>query len=236
MGLAIYQPERIRDEVSQARIRELQADLMVVVAYGQILPTSLINSPRLGTLNVHASLLPRHRGPAPVEWAILNGDAETGATVMQMDEGVDTGPILAQEPITIGAEETAPELEGRLANLGARLLVRTIEDVLQGRVRPSPQPDRGATHAKRLKTEDGKLDPSVMSALEIDRRVRALSQRIGTWLPLPGGEVKVLRGHLGRGNGDGIEVRTADGIYWVDEVQPPGGRAMTAAAWQRGRR
>jgi methionyl-tRNA formyltransferase len=113
MHLPVFQPERIRTEEAQARIREIGADVMVVVAYGQILPASLIDAPRLGTLNVHASLLPRHRGPAPVEWAILSGDSETGVTIMQMDAGVDTGPILAQERVPIAPDEIAPRLEGR---------------------------------------------------------------------------------------------------------------------------
>jgi methionyl-tRNA formyltransferase len=236
MGLPIYQPERIRDEAAQTRIREANADLMVVVAYGQILPASLINAPRFGTLNVHASLLPKHRGPAPIEWAILMGDTETGVTIMQMDAGVDTGPILAQETVALGPNDKAAELEDRLAELGARLLVHTISDLLEGRVHPVPQADAGATHAPRLKSEDGKLNPSVMPAVEIDRRVRALSQRIGTWITLGRAEVKVLHGHMGRDSGDGIAVPTSDGTYTVDEVQPPGRRPMTAAAWMRGRR
>src|SRR2546427_6663080 len=119
MHLRVFQPERIRSEEAQARIREIGADVMVVVAYGQILSASLIDAPRLGTLNVHASLLPRHRGPAPVEWAILSGDSETGVSIMQMDAGVDTGPILAQERAPIAADEIPPRPEGRLATVAA---------------------------------------------------------------------------------------------------------------------
>jgi methionyl-tRNA formyltransferase len=237
LNLSIDQPERIRDEAAQERIRQVGADVMVVVAYGQILPASLINAPRLGTLNVHASLLPRHRGPAPVEWAILCGDQETGVTIMQMDAGVDTGPILSQERVSIAADDTASQLEGRLAAVGGRLLVRTLDDLQLGRVLPRAQPAEGATHAPRLRSEDGKLDPATMSAQEIDRRVRALSQRVGTWLTLPAGEVKVLSGHLAGGRvADGIAVATTDGSYVVDELQPAGGRPMSAAAWLRGRR
>jgi len=236
MHLPVFQPERIRTEAAQARIREVGADVMVVVAYGQILPASLIEAPRLGTLNVHASLLPRHRGPAPVEWSILSGDTETGVTIMQMDAGVDTGPILAQEPVPIAADEIAPRLEGRLAKVGGRLLVRTLADLVQGRVQPLPQPAVGATHAPRLRSEDGKLDPATMSAEEIDRRVRALVGRVGTWMSLEGVDVKVLRGHRDGGVGEGLQVQTVRGVYVVDEVQPPGGRVMSAAAWARGRR
>jgi len=236
MQLPVFQPERIRIEGAQARILEVGADVMVVVAYGQILPASLINAPRLGTLNVHASLLPRHRGPAPVEWAILSGDSETGVTIMQMDAGVDTGPILAQEHLPIAPDEIAPRLEGRLANLGARLLVRTLDDLVVGRVRPIPQPAVGATHAPRLRSDDGKLDPTTMTADEIDRKVRALVGRVGTWMALNGVEVKVVRGHPDGDVGDGLPVQTLSGVYVVEEVQPPGGRQMTAAAWARGRR
>jgi methionyl-tRNA formyltransferase len=236
MGLEVFQPERIRDEAAQARIRQVGADVMVVVAYGQILPASLLNAPRLGTLNVHASLLPRHRGPAPVEWAILSGDAETGVTIMQMDAGVDTGPILAQERVPIAPGEIAPRLEGRLANVGGRLLVRTLDDLVEGRVQPVPQSAVGATHAPRLRSEDGKLDPATMTAQEIDRKVRALVGRVGTWITLKGVDVKVVRGHRDGAVGEGLPVQTVSGVYVVDDVQPPGGRPMTAAAWARGRR
>jgi methionyl-tRNA formyltransferase len=236
MHLPVFQPERIRTEEAQARIRELGADVMVVVAYGQILPASLIEAPRLGTLNVHASLLPRHRGPAPVEWAILSGDSETGVTIMQMDAGVDTGPILAQERVPIAPGEIAPRLEGRLANVGGRLLVRTLDDLVEGRVQPVPQPAVGATHAPRLRSEDGKLDPTTMTADDIDRKVRALVGRVGTWMTLKGTEVKVFRGHRDGGVGEGLPIQTMSGVYVVDEVQPPGGRLMSAAAWARGRR
>jgi methionyl-tRNA formyltransferase len=236
LGLEVFQPERIRDEAAQARIREVAADVMVVVAYGQILPASLLNAPRLGTLNVHASLLPAHRGAAPIEWSILGGDTETGVTIMQMDAGVDTGPILAQARVPLPADATAGPLEGQLADLGARLMVRTLDDFASGRVTPVPQPAEGATYAPRLTSQDGKLDPATMSAQEIDRRVRALSERLGCWITLNGAEVKVIRGRLGGPAGNGIPLPTVDGTYVVDEVQPAGGRRMSAAAWARGRR
>jgi methionyl-tRNA formyltransferase len=235
MHLPVFQPERIRTEAAQARIREVGANVMVVVAYGQILPATLIEAPRLGTLNVHASLLPRHRGPAPVEWAILSGDSQTGVTIMQMDVGVDTGPILSQERVPIAPDEIASRLEGRLANVGGRLLVRTLDDLVNGRVHSTPQPAVGATLAPRLRSEDGKLDPTTMTADEIDRKVRALG-RVGTWMTLKGAEVKVLRGHRDGDVGEGVPVQTVNGEYVVDEVQPPGGRMMSAAAWARGRR
>jgi methionyl-tRNA formyltransferase len=236
MGLEVFQPERIRDEAAQERIREIGADVMVVVAYGQILPASLLNAPRLGTLNVHASLLPRHRGAAPIEWAVLSGDTETGVTIMQMDAGVDTGPTLAQTRVPLPADATAGSLEGQLAELGARVMVETLDKLERGAITPVPQPAEGATHAPRLTSKDGKLDPETMSALEVDRRVRALSERLGCWITHNGAEVKVIRGHLDRAVEQGIAVATRDGTYVVDEVQPAGGRRMSAAAWARGRR
>ncbi len=234
-GLPIFQPERIREPEAIRRITELAPDAMVVVAYGQIIPRSLLDAPKLGAINLHASLLPRHRGPAPIAWAILAGDRETGVTVMQMDAGVDTGPILAQERVPIGPEETAPQLEDRLSQIGARLLVRTLEQLEKGEVKPVPQPDEGATHARRLQSEDGKLSPD-MPAIEIDRRVRALTPAPGCWITLRGREVKVVGGHLDGNEAEGIPLETKDGTFVIDEVQPPGGRRMAAAAWARGLR
>jgi methionyl-tRNA formyltransferase len=236
LHLQLFQPERIREPQAQERIRNLDADVMVVVAYGQILPASLIRAPRLQTVNVHASLLPRHRGPAPIEWAILSGDQQTGVTIMQMDAGVDTGPILSTEVTSIGSRETASQLEARLADMGARLLVRTLSGLDTGRVLAVPQPSEGASHARRLTSEDGKLDPGLMTALEIDRRVRALGERVGTWIRVRDVQVKVLAGHLDGDPNAGIPVQTREGMYVVDEVQPPGGRRMSAAAWLRGKR
>jgi methionyl-tRNA formyltransferase len=236
LGVPLFQPERIKDEPAQNRIREAGADVMVVVAYGQILPATLLDSTRLGTLNVHASLLPRHRGPAPIEWAILSGDRETGVSIMQMDAGVDTGPVLAQTRVPIATRETTPGLEGRLAQLGGELMVRTLDDLQHGRTHPVAQSSEGATHARRLQSEDGKLDPTRMTAEEIDRRVRALGERIGCWIELHGVELKVIAGHVDGSVADGIAVEATNGVYVVDEVQPAGRRPMTAAAWLRGRR
>jgi methionyl-tRNA formyltransferase len=232
----VAQPERIRDEPAVAQILGERPDLFVVVAYGQIIPGSLLTGPRLGAVNLHASLLPRHRGPAPIAWAILEGDRQTGVTVMQMERGVDTGPILAQAAVPIAADETAASLEARLAPRGDELMMETISRWQQGTVQPVPQPDEGATHAPRLRSDDGKLN-TAMPALEIDRRVRALSRSPGVWLTLPAGEVKVLKGHLAAGDDrDGLPVVTSEGVYVLDQVQPPGGRSMSAAAWARGRR
>ncbi len=234
-GLTIFQPERMREPEALRRITELSADALVVVAYGQIVPPSLLDAPRFGAINLHASLLPRHRGPAPIAWAILAGDRETGVTVMQMDAGVDTGPILAQERVPIGPDDTVKQLEGTLSEIGARLMVRTLERLGRGEVQPVAQPSEGATHARRLASEDGKLSLDML-AIEIDRRVRALTPAPGCWISLHGREVKVLSGHVDGNEAEGIPLKTREGTYVIDEVQPPGGRRMTAAAWARGLR
>jgi methionyl-tRNA formyltransferase len=234
-GLPIFQPERIRDPEAVRRINELSPDALVVVAYGQIVPRSLLDAPRFGAINLHASLLPRHRGPAPIAWAILSGDSETGVTVIQMDAGVDTGPMLVQERVPIRWDETASTLEERLSEIGARVLLRTLEQLERGEVTPVPQPNEGATHAPRLQSEDGRLS-NEMSATEIDRRVRALTPAPGCWVNLRGREVKVLRGHIDGDQAHGISFATRDANYVIDEIQPPGGRPMAAEAWERGLR
>lgn len=237
LALPVDQPERIKDPDALERIRGAGADLFVVVAYGQILRPTLLAIPPMGTLNVHASLLPRHRGAAPIAWAILSGDSETGVTIMQMDEGVDTGPVLSRAVVPIAPDETVRSLEPRLAERGAALLVETLEGVQSGAIKPVPQPSEGATYARRLTSEDGKLDPLTMSAIDIDRHVRALTPQPGCWITVMGASVKVIAGHLAKGGaGEGLAVETVDGAYVIDEVQPAGGRAMSAAAWARGRR
>lgn len=237
LGLPVFQPERVREEDAVQRLRDERPTAVVVAAYGQILPASLLELAPLKSINVHASLLPRHRGPAPIAWAILLGDRETGVTIMQMDEGVDTGPTYAQERVPIGPRETVSSLEARLAASGAGLLRRTLPEIESGRLRPVPQPGAGATRARRLTAEDGRLTPA-MPADEIDRRVRALTPSPGCWIRLPQGEVKVLAGHPaadGTSRSDPL-IETPAGAYVIEELQVPGGRPMSAAAWLRGRR
>jgi len=213
LGLDVDQPERIRGPEAVERIRHLSPDLLVVVAYGQIIPRALLGVPRLGAVNVHASLLPRHRGAAPVAGAILAGDAETGVTIMRMDEQLDHGPILAMRSVEIGANEDAVALTSRLAVLGAELLVETLEHLEDSKV---VEQDHGAaTVAPRLSKEDGELEWE-LGAREIDRRVRALQPWPGVTLPTKRGRVKVLSGHV---EGD---------RYVPDVVQLPGKRPAPA--------
>jgi methionyl-tRNA formyltransferase len=213
LGLDILQPERIRDPQAVERLRQLQPDMLVVVAYGQIIPRSVLAIPKLGAVNVHASLLPRHRGAAPIAAAILAGDSETGVTIMRMDEQLDHGPILAMRAVEIGAHEDAVELTSRLAALGAQLLVETVEHIEE--IRAVEQDHGAATVARRLSREDGELEWE-MGALELDRRVRALQPWPGATLPTKKGRVKVLSGHV------------AGERYVPDVVQLPGKRPAPA--------
>jgi methionyl-tRNA formyltransferase len=213
LGLEVYQPERIRDPEAIERLRRLSPDLLVVVAYGQIIPPSVLAIPKLGAVNVHASLLPRHRGAAPIAYAILSGDRETGVTIMRMDEQLDHGPILATSATQIGSQDDASALSERLAEMGARLLVETVDRLDE--IEAVEQDDSAATVAPRLRREDGELEWG-MSAQEIDRRVRGLQPWPGATLPTKKGRVKVLSGHV---EGDS---------YVPDMVQLPGRKPALA--------
>jgi methionyl-tRNA formyltransferase len=193
LGIEVFQPARIRDAEVGDTLRASGPDLLVVVAYGQIIPASVLSIPRLGAVNVHASLLPRHRGAAPVAHAILEGDRETGVTIMRMDEQLDHGPILAARATPIGEREDAGALTSRLASIGASLLVEILGR-LDG-ITPVDQEHAVASVAPRLRKEDGELEWSI-GALEIDRRVRALQPWPGATLPTKRGRVKVLSGHV----------------------------------------
>ena len=234
-GLHVYQPDRIGSPESIAQIRWANPELMVVVAYGQILPPEVLEIPPRGVVNVHASLLPRHRGAAPVNHAILAGDAETGVTIMLMDAKLDHGPILAQRSLPIGPESTAATLTAELAEVGAALLVEVLAG-LDG-FPPTEQDHAAATLAPRLQKEDGDLDWAVPAA-EIDRRVRGLDPWPGTTATLAERSLKVLRGRPAEGSGkpgeiikstsEGLLVGTAKGAYLVEEVQLPSRRPMPA--------
>ena len=213
VGIDVYQPEKIRDRDAVERIRSLEPDLLVVVAYGQIIPRSVLAIPKRGAINVHASLLPRHRGAAPVAHAILAGDRETGVTIMRMDEQLDHGPILAMRSTPIGGGEDAMALTSRLADMGADLLVETLARLDQ--IESKEQAHEQATVAPRLNREDGEIDWN-LGAAEIDRRVRALQPWPGVTLPTKLGRMKVLKG---RGEGD---------RYVLDVVQLPGKKPAPA--------
>jgi methionyl-tRNA formyltransferase len=176
--LPVLQPERARNQEFIAGLRKAGSDLIAVVAYGQILPKSILDLPRLGCLNVHTSLLPKYRGAAPIQWAILNDEPETGVTIMKMDVGMDTGDILAQETTPIDAEDTAQTLHDRLAKMGAELLLRTIPAYTAGKIQSRPQPAEGATYAPKIKKEDGQIDWG--------QPARAIWNRVRGLVPWPG--------------------------------------------------
>ncbi|ABM63085.1 methionyl-tRNA formyltransferase [Halorhodospira halophila] len=245
-GLGVHQPERLGAEEAE-QIRALAPDLMVVVAYGQILRRNVLDVPRFGCVNVHASLLPRWRGAAPIQRALLAGDEQTGVTLMQMDEGLDTGPMLARKATPISADETAGSLHDRLARIGADLLVAHLPEILAGAITPEPQPDDGVTYAAKLTNDESWLDPTE-PAEQLERRVRALAPVPGARLQLGETPVRVLaaRACAGRpedragtvaavGSG-GIEVATGEGRLEITRLKPAGGREQTAADYLNGRR
>jgi methionyl-tRNA formyltransferase len=237
LGLEVFQPERIRAPEAVDRLAALGPELAVVVAYGQIIPRSVLAIPPRGVLNVHGSLLPRHRGAAPIAHAILSGDTVTGVTIMQMDEQLDHGPILAMRETTIGPREDAAALAERMAAMGAELLVATVARLDE--ITPVEQDHAAATVAPKLAKQDGDLDWD-LDAGELDRRVRGLHPWPGVTLPLAGERIKVLRGRPMEGSGvpgevlrvgrDGVEVAAGRGSYLLEEVQPPGRRAMAPQA------
>src|SRR5882724_9683274 len=177
-GLPILQPERARNEGFIRSLQALEPDLIAVAAYGQILPKAILDLPRFGCLNVHTSLLPKYRGAAPIQWALLNDEQETGVTIMKMDVGMDTGDILTQEKTPISLEDTSETLHDRLAQIGARLLVQTIPDCIAGKIQPRPQPTEGVSHAPKIKKQDGLVDWT--------QPARAIWNRVRGLLPWPG--------------------------------------------------
>ena len=246
-GIPVLQPLRIREADARTALEALGAELHVVVAYGQILPKAVLDIPPRGTINVHASLLPRYRGAAPIQWAIVRGETETGVTTMLLDEGLDTGPILLARALPIEPEETSSELEPRLARLGAELLLDTLRGMQDGSVRPVAQDASAATLAPRLEKADGVLSWS-QPAEEIARRVRGLQPWPGTTTLFEGRALKVLRARAaGTSHGepgtvlaagaDGIMVACGAGSrLQILEVQPESRRPMSAAAFVAGAR
>ncbi len=245
--LPVLQPERARSGQFLAELRALAPDLIAVAAYGQILPQSVLSLPQFGCLNVHTSLLPRYRGAAPIQWAMLNGDAETGVTIMKMDAGLDTGDILAQTPTPILPGDNAQGLHDRLARLGAELLVRTIPDYVAGRIAAHPQPAEGASYAPKIKKQDGQIDWK-QPAQAIWNRVRGLVPWPGafTWLPAQPQPhlLKLWRAEVVEHAAPPAEVLQADkagivvgcgrGALRILELQREGGRRLSAQEFLAG--
>ena len=247
LGLPVFQPERARNETFLAQLRELRPDLVAVLAYGQILPQPILDLPAHGCLNVHTSLLPRWRGAAPIQWAILEGDAETGVTLMRMDAGLDTGGIVATRATPIAPDDNAQTLHDRLAVLGAELLVQTIPRYVTGELPARPQPAEGVTYARKLTKDDGRLDWS-QPASRLHNRLRAFTPWPGTFTFLPAQPrpllLKVWRAEITEGSGhpgqvlsadkSGIVVACREGALRLLEVQKEGGRRMTAPEFLAG--
>jgi methionyl-tRNA formyltransferase len=246
-GLPLLTPATLRSDETLADLAALDPELIVLADYGRIIPATILALPPLGALNLHPSLLPRHRGAAPIPAAILAGDTRTGVTLMRMDEGLDTGPILAQRTIALDASTTTPELEAFLANLAAELFAGTLPAWVAGELIAQPQPGEGATVTRPLRREDGRLDPDI-PAQQLERQVRAYQPWPGSWTEWHAERIIVWRASLAEDPGpeavigalvtrpDGLVLVTRDGGLRLDEVQPAGRRRMSGAEYLRGRR
>lgn len=260
-GIPVFQPQRLRDPGFTEQLEQLAPDVIVVAAYGKIIPSFILELPRYGCLNVHASLLPKYRGAAPIQWAILDGEKETGVTIMQMNEGLDTGDILSMAKVPITDNETGGSLFDKLAAEGGHLLVETLPLVENGTVRPQKQPQDSPTpYARMITKEDGQINWS-RDAAAIERQVRALDPWPGAYTRLNGKFFKILRSHVVsvpaecetkseecgkiqadvqpgsvlRTGREGIDVCTGSGVLRVTEVQLEGKKRMEAADFLRGR-
>ena len=260
LGIPVMQPEKLKQPEAMEQLRAWAPDLIVVAAFGQILRKDVLELPRFGCINVHASLLPRWRGAAPINAAILAGDEETGVTIMQMDVGLDTGPMLAKRSIRLTRDDTAGSAFQSLSTLGADLLIETLPDYLSGKLQPVPQPEKGATYAPMMKKEDGKLDFN-SDVNELERRVRAFNPWPGAFMDFDGTMLKVHRTHVApllpgdcealRKEGEGVRtvsvgqrlivqnqpaVGARGGVLVFDEVQPAGKKSMNGKSLLSGAR
>ena len=244
LGISVQQPERIRRPESIELLKELRPDMMVVVGYGQIIPQMIIDIPRRGILNVHASLLPKYRGAAPIQWSIANGDAETGVTIMQIDAGLDTGDMLMKKAVAIDPAETAPELSMRLAPLGASLLLEVIREIEAGASIREKQDEAVASYARILKKEDGLIDWS-SPAIVIYNRLRGFTPWPGAYTTFRGQQLSLLRAHVAEGSGlppgslysDGRRLLAAcgeDTALEIEELQLAGKKRMHAESFLNG--
>jgi methionyl-tRNA formyltransferase len=245
LGIPVLQPEKLRAPEAMAQLQAWAPDVIVVAAFGQILRPAVLELPRFGCINVHGSLLPRWRGAAPIQAAILAGDGETGITIMKMDSGVDTGPMLSQRAIPISPDETGGSLFAKMAALGAELLLETLPRYLSGELLPKAQPGEGASYAPMLKKEDGLLDfTQPVAALE--RRVRATNPWPGAFFEWNGTPMKVHKARVSGEKSPGARRRltiegwpalgTGEGILVLEEVQPAGKKSMPGKAFLAGAR
>ena len=246
-GVAVLQPIKARDQQFIEEVRQLHPDLIAVTAYGQILPPASLELPRFGCLNVHTSLLPKYRGAAPIQWSILNGDAETGVTIMKMDAGLDTGEILSQERTPILEKDDSETLHNRLAELGAQLLVKTIVPYAAGEIQPRPQSAEGVSYARKIAKEDGRIDWN-RPAKETLNRVRGLVPWPGAFTHLPPPHLELLKiwraeisdlsaspGEIVSADKNGIVVGCGDRALRILALQREGARRLTSEQFLAGR-
>jgi methionyl-tRNA formyltransferase len=242
-GLALYQPASLKVEEALTRLRALRADAMVVAAYGLILPEPVLAIPRLGAINIHASLLPRWRGAAPIQRAILAGDARTGISIMQMDQGLDTGPVLAAESMPIAADDTSASLHDKLTELGARLIVSVLAQLERGPLSPQPQPAAGTSYAAKITKAEAEIDWSEAAPV-IERKVRAFNPLPGASTIIKGTGLKIWRaclstavgtpGTILQASANGIVVACGTKSLCVLELQRAGGKRLPAAQFLAG--
>ena len=244
-GIAVRCPPSLRDPGTQAEIAAIGADVAIVAAYGLILPPAILAAPRLGCLNVHASLLPRWRGAAPIQRAILDGDRETGVTIMQMDSGLDTGAILLQQAVPIAPTTTAGELTERLAALGGELIIEALDRLTAGELRPHPQSDAGVTYAKKLTRDEARLDWRLPAA-RLERQVRAFNPSPAAYFLAGDERIRVISAEIEAKGKDGtgappgtvldarLSIACGDGVLRPLKVQRAGRAALDTAALLRG--
>jgi methionyl-tRNA formyltransferase len=236
LGLPVRHPTSLRNEQAAAEFAALNADIAVVVAYGLILPQNILDAPRHGCLNIHASLLPRWRGAAPIHRAILAGDTATGICIMQMEAGLDTGPVLLRQETPIGPQETTADLHDRLSAMGAALIVQALDQLP---LTPAPQPDQGVTYATKIDKSEARIDWS-QPAQQVDRQIRGLSPFPGAWCDIGGERVKLLRSRLATGNGTpgqvltGFTIACGTGAVEILQAQREGKRPADTAEILRG--
>jgi len=240
LALAVHTPRSLKDEEAQAAFRAHNADAAVVVAYGLILPKSVLEAPRLGCFNIHASLLPRWRGAAPINRAIMAGDTESGITIMKMDEGLDTGAMTMVERVPIGADITAGDLHDVLSRLGADLMLRALAAAERGSLTLTPQPDKGVTYAEKISKSETRIDWS-KPWKQVHDHIRGLSPFPGAWFEIDGARIKALRSTKGEGSGaagtaldDKFTIACGTGAVRLTQVQRAGKEPMSADELLRG--
>ncbi len=245
-GLPVFTPMNFKDEIERSSFKALKLDAAVVVAYGQILPQAMLDAPKFGCVNIHASLLPRWRGAAPIHRAIMAGDTKTGISIMLMEAGLDTGPVLREEAIAIKVTDTTQDLHDNLAQLGADLIGSTLQAYVSGQIQPKPQAENGICYASKIDKAEAQINWQ-KPAVEIDRLVRGLFPFPGAWCLAEGERVKILGGKIEAQKahddfsavgtvqpGDGFIVATGDGLYQVEIMQRAGRARMKVADALRG--